>query len=165
MSLLALPGARPLRFAFPVLSHRQKVRGRHGRSGESRAANDGAAEYLDAQAIVQKAAYTHGFVSADNSMLPRSIGRAWWGMEVRDALTPWAPDRAGDLVLDRERVQAYVSEKDEALVATRSLIAQIGGRDATVEGCRRMSRRSSGISRSGSRAWDCAPRSVSIAAG
>jgi hypothetical protein len=88
---------------------------------------------MQTQAIVQKAAYINGFVSADNSMLPRSIERAWWGMEVRDALIPWASEREGDLVLDREKVQAYLGEKDEALVATRSLIAQIAGIDGTVD--------------------------------
>jgi hypothetical protein len=79
------------------------------------------------QSIVQHAAYINGFVSADNSMLPRSIQRAWWGMEVRDSLIPWAPEREGDLVLDRDRAEAYVREKDDALAAARALMADIAG--------------------------------------
>lgn len=88
---------------------------------------------MQTQAIVQKAAYINGFVSADNSMLPRSIERAWWGMEVRDALIPWAPERNGDLSLDRQKLQAYSEEKDEALAATRSLLSQINRVDGAAD--------------------------------
>jgi hypothetical protein len=84
--------------------------------------------------VVQHAAYINGFVSADNSMLPRSIERAWWGMEVRDSLTPWAPDRAGDLSLDRVRAATYVREKDDALAAARALVAFIDQSEEIAEG-------------------------------
>lgn len=75
--------------------------------------------------IIRRAAYVNGFVSADNSMLPRSVERAWWGAEVRDALIPWAPDRAGDLLLDCGRLAHYLAEKDDALARTRVLMANI----------------------------------------
>jgi hypothetical protein len=75
--------------------------------------------------IVQKAAYIDGFVSADNSMLPRSIARAWWGMEVRDALIPWAPQRAGDLTLDPRKLRLYIEEKEQAVIDTRALMTTI----------------------------------------
>ena len=75
--------------------------------------------------IVRHAAYLHDAVSADNSMLPRSIQRAWWGMEVRDSLAVWDPSRAEDLQLDRDTAEALVREKDAALAAARELIAQI----------------------------------------
>jgi hypothetical protein len=71
--------------------------------------------------VVLGTAYTGGFVSADNSMLPRSVARAWWGAEVRDALVPWAPDRASDLSLDGPRLAALLAEKDAALKAARTL--------------------------------------------
>jgi hypothetical protein len=75
--------------------------------------------------VVQHAAYIDGFVSADNSMLPRSIQRAWWGMEVRDSLIPWAPGREGALTLDRARIAALVREKDDAMATAQSLVAGI----------------------------------------
>ena len=78
----------------------------------------------DTLPVVRATAYTDGFVSADNSMLPRSVARAWWGAEVRDALVPWAPERAGDLWLDSAQLATLLAEKDAALDAARAL----GGR-------------------------------------
>jgi hypothetical protein len=75
--------------------------------------------------VVRHAAYMNDFVSADNSMLPRSIQRAWWGMESRDALSPWDRSRARDLELDRDKVSRYGREKDEALAAARLLMARV----------------------------------------
>ena len=76
--------------------------------------------------IVRGAVYVDDFVSADNSMLPRSLERAWWGMEVRDSLAVWDPSRAQDLVLDAARVEQLLREKDESLAAARRLVAYIG---------------------------------------
>lgn len=73
--------------------------------------------------IVRGAAYVDGFVSADNSMLPRSVERAWWGMEVRDSLAVWNQSRAQDLVLDAGRMEQLLREKDESLAAARRLAA------------------------------------------
>jgi len=40
-------------------------------------------------------------------MYPRSLRRAWWGMETRDALHTWdSGARRPDLVMDRARVAA-----------------------------------------------------------
>jgi hypothetical protein len=75
--------------------------------------------------IVRGAMYMNGAVSADNSMLPRSVQRAWWGMEVRDSLAVWDPARAGDLQLDEAKGDALVREKDGALAAARRLVAAI----------------------------------------
>jgi hypothetical protein len=79
--------------------------------------------------IIRRAAYMDGFVYADNSMLPRSIGRAWWGMESRDGLAMWNPARSGDLVLDRARVAALSEEKDRALAAARQLSRDVAAGD------------------------------------
>ena len=76
--------------------------------------------------IVRGAAYIGDHVSADNSMLPRSIQRAWWGMESRDSLAVWDESRAPDLVLDRARLERYLREKDDALAAAQRLVARIG---------------------------------------
>lgn len=75
--------------------------------------------------IVRGAAYVNDFVSADNSMLPRSVERAWWGMEVRDSLAVWDASRAGDLVLDADRMGHLLREKDESLTAARRLVAYV----------------------------------------
>jgi hypothetical protein len=88
--------------------------------------------------IVRQAAYMNDAVSADNSMLPRSIQRAWWGMDVRDSLAVWDPSRADDLILDRDKAAALVAEKDRALADARRLVADIArpvaGLDERVHG-------------------------------
>jgi hypothetical protein len=84
-----------------------------------------AAILRDTLPVMRATAYTGGFVSADNSMLPRSVARAWWGAEVRDALVPWAPDRAGGLSLDAARLAALLAEKDAALEAARMLVERV----------------------------------------
>ncbi len=83
--------------------------------------------------VVRGALYTDGFVTADNSMLPRSVARAWWGAEMRDGLACWAPDRADGLVLDRARLGVLLAEKDAALKAARSLVARIQERAPGVD--------------------------------
>ncbi|MBM3555561.1 MAG: hypothetical protein FJX47_08415 [Alphaproteobacteria bacterium] len=84
------------------------------------------AETMDATLpIILRAVYLDGHVSADNCMLPRSIRRAWWGMEVRDSLAIWDKSREADLALDRPRIAALMSEKDEALALTRALITRL----------------------------------------
>lgn len=65
--------------------------------------------------VIRGALFLDGFVFADNSMYPRSLRRAWWGMEVRDALHTWAPERADDLTLDSKRVETLIAEKREAM--------------------------------------------------
>jgi hypothetical protein len=75
--------------------------------------------------ILRGTVYTDGFVSADNSMLPRSVARAWWGMETRDSLIPWAPERAGALDLDEARLASLVAEKHHALARARELWTRI----------------------------------------
>lgn len=87
--------------------------------------------------VVRHAAYMNDAVSADNSMLPRSIQRAWWGMEVRDGLVVWDPAREGDLVLDAAKAAALIAEKDHALAGARALVADLArpapGLDARVQ--------------------------------
>jgi hypothetical protein len=83
--------------------------------------------------IVLRTAYMAGFVMADNSMLPRSVERAWWGAEVRDALIPWDPSRAGALDLDRSRIEQYLAEKTEALARARALRTTIDAAGSGVD--------------------------------
>ena len=72
--------------------------------------------------IIEGALYLNGFVFADNSMYPRSLGRAWWGMEVRDALHTWQPARAPDLRMSAARVQALLDEKQQAVAGAAALL-------------------------------------------
>jgi hypothetical protein len=83
--------------------------------------------------VVRHAAYINDAVSADNSMLPRSIQRAWWGMETRDSLAVWDTRRATDLDLDRAKVDAYVREKDDALAAAKALVERVRQSSAEVQ--------------------------------
>lgn len=82
--------------------------------------------------VVKRAAYMNDFVFADNSMLPRSIKRAWWGMEARDGLAMWDESRAHDLELDRAKLTALLAEKDEALRLARDLVARVQAGDASL---------------------------------
>ena len=75
--------------------------------------------------IIRDACYIDGHVSADNSMLPRSIQRAWWGMEARDSLAIWDHARADDLNLDRAKLARYLRQKDDALAGARALVARL----------------------------------------
>ena len=84
------------------------------------------------EAIMRGALYIDGFVFADNSMYPRSLRRAWWGMETRDALHSWDPARANDLVMDRARVVALIEEKRRAAAMAAALAADVRHGDATV---------------------------------
>ena len=86
----------------------------------------------ETEAIVRGALYMDGFVFADNSMYPRSLRRAWWGMEVRDALHTWAPERAGALVLDRDRVVALLEEKNNAMRAAKVLAERVEAWDGAL---------------------------------
>jgi hypothetical protein len=58
-------------------------------------------------------------------MYPRSLRRAWWGMEVRDALHTWQPVRAPDLRMTAARVDALIAEKEDAVTRIRSLAADV----------------------------------------
>jgi hypothetical protein len=84
------------------------------------------------EAIMRGALYLDGFVFADNSMYPRSLRRAWWGMETRDALHTWEPARAPDLVMDRARVAALIDEKRQAAAMAEALAADVRRGDAAV---------------------------------
>lgn len=75
--------------------------------------------------IIRGALYLDGFVFADNSMYPRSLRRAWWGMEVRDALHPWAPERAPDLRMSAGRVAMLMVEKRDAVASAAALAADV----------------------------------------
>ena len=83
--------------------------------------------------IIRDACYIDGHVSADNSMLPRSIQRAWWGMESRDSLAVWDRSRGDDLTLDREKLDRYLRQKDDALSAARALVTRLQEPAADVE--------------------------------
>jgi hypothetical protein len=84
------------------------------------------------EAIMRGALYIDGFVFADNSMYPRSLRRAWWGMETRDALHSWDPSRASDLVMDRARVVRLIGEKRQAAALAAALAADVRHGDASV---------------------------------
>jgi hypothetical protein len=84
------------------------------------------------EAIMRGALYIDGFVFADNSMYPRSLRRAWWGMETRDALHTWDPARAPDLVMDRARVAGLIDEKRQAAAMAAALAADVRRGDAAV---------------------------------
>ena len=83
-------------------------------------------------ALMRQALYLDGFVFADNSMYPRSLRRAWWGMEVRDALHTWDPSRATDLKMDRARVVALLAEKQAAVRIATALANRARMTDAAV---------------------------------
>jgi hypothetical protein len=75
--------------------------------------------------IIRQALYVDGFVFADCSMFPRSIGRAWWTMEKKHSLAAWDPSRAGDLCLDQARVRALLAEKTAAIGLADDLVARL----------------------------------------
>ncbi len=74
--------------------------------------------------VIRGALYLDDFVFADNSMYPRSLRRAWWGMEVRDALHTWDPSKEAGLTMTRERVIRLIADKQRALASARALAAQ-----------------------------------------
>ncbi len=84
------------------------------------------------ETIMRDALYIDGFVFADNSMYPRSLRRAWWGMETRDALHTWDPTRTPDLVMDSARVAALVDEKRQAAAMAAALAADVRRGDPAV---------------------------------
>ncbi len=84
------------------------------------------------EAILRGALYIDGFMFGDNSMYPRSLRRAWWGMEVRDALHTWDPARAPDLVMDRARVAKLIAEKYQATARAEALAADVRQGDLSV---------------------------------
>jgi hypothetical protein len=75
--------------------------------------------------IIRGALFIDGFVFADNSVYPRSLRRAWWGMAVRDALHTWQPSRAADLRMNRARVERLIAEKQQAVRQAQALAAQV----------------------------------------
>jgi hypothetical protein len=101
----------------------------HGQS--TKAAPFLASLMADTWDVIRGALYLDGFVFADNSMFPRSLRRAWWGMEVRDALHTWDPARAPDLQMSRARVEALLAEKQRAVRLAASLAQRArAGEDA-----------------------------------
>jgi hypothetical protein len=75
--------------------------------------------------IIRGALFMDDFVFADNSMYPRSLRRAWWGMEVRDALQTWDPSRASALRIDRSRLEELLVEKRQAEDDANALAADV----------------------------------------
>jgi hypothetical protein len=84
--------------------------------------------------VLRRALYVDGFVFADCSMFPRSIGRAWWTMEKKHSLAAWDPSRAGGLRLDRERVRALLAEKAAAIELAEDLVARLQAAAAAAPG-------------------------------
>ncbi len=84
--------------------------------------------------VIRQALYVDGFVFADCSMFPRSIGRAWWTMEKKHSLAAWDPSRAGDLRLDRSRVGALLAEKAAAVRLADNLAARLDAAAAASPG-------------------------------
>lgn len=82
--------------------------------------------------INRGALFIDGFVFADNSMYPRSLRRAWWGMEVRDALHTWQPSRAPDLCMNRDRVARLIAEKQDAVRNALALAKEVRRGDPTL---------------------------------
>jgi hypothetical protein len=91
--------------------------------------------------IIRRALYIDGFVFADCSMFPRSVGRCWWTLEEKHSLAAWDPSRAGDLRLDRDRVGALLAEKATACSLADELMARLGSAPADVPGALRDSMR------------------------
>lgn len=79
----------------------------------------------ETEAIVRHGLYLDGFVFADNSKYPPTLARSFWGMEGRDALIPWAPERADALVMNRARIAEIIAEKERALAAIRGLSRRV----------------------------------------
>lgn len=75
--------------------------------------------------IIRKTLFIDGFVFADCSMFPRSIGRAWWTMERKHSLADWDSSRAMDLDLTPARLEALLAEKQEALELTDTLMQDL----------------------------------------
>jgi hypothetical protein len=75
--------------------------------------------------IIKHALYIDDFVFADCSMFPRSVGRAWWTMEVKHSLHVWDPERSGDLDLSQQRMSDLLTEKAWALQAARQLAERV----------------------------------------
>lgn len=82
--------------------------------------------------IMKRALYANDFVFADNSMFPRSVARAWWGMETRDSLHVWDPARAKDLQLDRASLGRWIAEKEEAVARMERLHARVKAGDPSL---------------------------------
>jgi hypothetical protein len=82
--------------------------------------------------IIRQALYANDFVFADNSMYPRSLSRAWWGMEVRDALHTWDPSRIADLQMTEAKVSALIAEKHEAVRLITALATDVRRADPSI---------------------------------
>jgi hypothetical protein len=75
--------------------------------------------------ILRGALFVGDFVFADCSMFPRSLGRAWWTMEVKHSLEAWAPAYRGRLDLDGERIELLMQEKRRAHASATALVARL----------------------------------------
>jgi hypothetical protein len=82
--------------------------------------------------IISRALYIDGFMFADSSFFPRSVGRAWWTMETKHSLIAWDPSRADDLKLDPARIDALLAEKAEAVARVHAYAEAVGRGDPTL---------------------------------
>jgi hypothetical protein len=82
--------------------------------------------------IMRGALYIDDFLFSDCSMFPRSIGRAWWTMELKHSLADWAPEYRGRLELDSARIDELLAEKRRACDAAAALVARLDQTDAAV---------------------------------
>lgn len=82
--------------------------------------------------IVRAALYIDGFVFADCSMFPRSVGRAWWTMERKHSLAEWDPKRANDLKMSSARFSKFMAEKAEAVTMAADLMKRLDKAPANV---------------------------------
>ncbi len=69
----------------------------------------------DTWPLMRRTLYMNDFVLNDSSMFPLSVERAWWSMADKHSLAEWFPERAGDLHLDRAKVERYIDEKKDAV--------------------------------------------------
>jgi hypothetical protein len=91
-----------------------------------------AAILADTWPIMKRTLYLDGFMFADSSFFPRSIGRAWWTVETKHSLAAWAPSRAGDMRLDSARITELIAEKAEAVSRVRAFADRLGEGDPSI---------------------------------
>lgn len=75
--------------------------------------------------IIRHALYIDGFLFADSSFLPRSIGRAWWTMEEKHCIADWDESRRNALHLNPSRIAELLDEKREACERVATLATQL----------------------------------------
>ncbi len=82
--------------------------------------------------VIRGAMYIDDFLFSDCSMFPRSIGRAWWTMEVKHSLADWAPEYRDRLDLDATRIAELLAEKQAAREQAERLLQELDGPDRAV---------------------------------